>query len=310
MRKLVFLSSVLCFVGCLVLLSTSANAAGYLVNTTFEPNSAGPGTWLGDKQWGAGDPCDPNNLPDSDSNNPDPICGVLWGGGDPNMARIATADAYAGTQAGMLKRLYGETGVATRLWFGNGENNRTLTMNWFQKYKDDGVTVSNQYVGVQIGDMSVGSGWADMALAVRMRGDRYGTWDIRVNAANPTEQVLLAAYDDDTYYEFDLVLDFQAKGYTVKVKKAGAASWEGEVSGDFRNSAKINSFDYILCKVAQPDAYGYWDNITVSAECRGWLPADLNADCYIDFKDFALFANEWMDCSHPDDPNCENYLEE
>jgi len=35
-----------------------------------------------------------------------------------------------------------------------------------------------------------------------------------------------------------------------------------------------------------------------------YLPADLNKDCHVDFKDFAEFALFWLDCTDPNDPTC------
>lgn len=300
MRNIVFLSSVLCFVGCMVLLPASANADGYLVNTTFEADSAGAGTWQGDTPWGS---------------NPDPVCGIQWDGADPNMVRVVTSDAYGGSQAGKVTRLGGDFGPSALLWFGHGENTRTLTMNWFQKYDHDS-SISTNYAGVIIGDMSVGadpcsSNWDDRALAVLMRGDAYGTWDITVEATDSYQVLIAGEYAENTYYEFELVLDFQTKEYTAKARLAGSGpDWQGTVSGGFLNADQTKSFDYIQCKVSKVGASGYWDNITVSAECIGWLQGDLNTDCYVDIKDFALLANGWLECSNPDDLNCGNYLEE
>ncbi|MCD4831144.1 MAG: hypothetical protein K8R02_04965 [Anaerohalosphaeraceae bacterium] len=302
MRNIVLLS-VLCFVWGMILFSAPVNADGYLVNTTFEPNSAGSGTWQGDAPWGR-----------TDSNSLDTVSEVLWQDGEPNMVRVVTSGAYAGTQTGMIQRLpYATAGPISTLWFGHGENTRTLTVSWFQKYKWNSATYSN-YAGMIVGDMSVGAdpnsnSWDDRAVAVLMRGDAYSTWNITVEGAGPSQVLIAGEYDDDTYYEFELVLDFQTKEYTANVKKAGAGTWEGTVSGTFENPEDTKSLDYVQCKVSREGIYGYWDNITVSAECRGWLLADMNADCYVDFRDFAMFADGWMECSNPEDPNCENHLE-
>ncbi len=39
-------------------------------------------------------------------------------------------------------------------------------------------------------------------------------------------------------------------------------------------------------------------------EPEGPLQSDLYKDCYIDFKDFAVLANEWLECGNPFDPDC------
>ena len=41
--------------------------------------------------------------------------------------------------------------------------------------------------------------------------------------------------------------------------------------------------------------------------CAGqgvYLPADLSMNCYIDFADFAMFAEYWLLCNDPEDPEC------
>lgn len=38
-----------------------------------------------------------------------------------------------------------------------------------------------------------------------------------------------------------------------------------------------------------------------------YLPEDLNQDCYIDFRDFAYFAGRWLQCTEPNNPNCDPY---
>jgi hypothetical protein len=39
-------------------------------------------------------------------------------------------------------------------------------------------------------------------------------------------------------------------------------------------------------------------------ECRKQMPADLNGDCYVDFRDFAILMDDWLDCGNPFDPSC------
>jgi len=39
-------------------------------------------------------------------------------------------------------------------------------------------------------------------------------------------------------------------------------------------------------------------------ECRKQMPADLNGDCYVDFRDFAILMDDWLNCDNPFDPLC------
>jgi hypothetical protein len=36
----------------------------------------------------------------------------------------------------------------------------------------------------------------------------------------------------------------------------------------------------------------------------GYLTADLNRDCYVNFQDFAIFAGQWLQCTNPVDTGC------
>lgn len=34
------------------------------------------------------------------------------------------------------------------------------------------------------------------------------------------------------------------------------------------------------------------------------LDSDLSGDCYVSFRDLSVFAQEWLECNNPSDPNC------
>jgi len=34
------------------------------------------------------------------------------------------------------------------------------------------------------------------------------------------------------------------------------------------------------------------------------LAGDITGDCYVDFEDLKLFAEDWLKCNNPEDPNC------
>jgi len=46
---------------------------------------------------------------------------------------------------------------------------------------------------------------------------------------------------------------------------------------------------------------------TIVFQCgdRGYKRGDLDRDCKVDLYDFAIFAQDWLTCTMPDDPNCE-----
>jgi hypothetical protein len=49
---------------------------------------------------------------------------------------------------------------------------------------------------------------------------------------------------------------------------------------------------------------GFLDDVFTIFQCPGVIPGDLNGDCYVDWKDFADFAANWLECGNPFDPNC------
>ena len=59
-----------------------------------------------------------------------------------------------------------------------------------------------------------------------------------------------------------------------------------------------------------PDRYDnmIWtaDGVEVYVDtCLTIVPADLNGDCVVDFSDFAIFSQYWLDCTMPSTPDCE-----
>jgi len=46
--------------------------------------------------------------------------------------------------------------------------------------------------------------------------------------------------------------------------------------------------------------------VTVAAGCvcTTYKAGDLNHDCYVDFRDFAIFSGDWLSCIDPTDANC------
>ncbi|MFH1615000.1 MAG: DUF6259 domain-containing protein [Planctomycetota bacterium] len=44
------------------------------------------------------------------------------------------------------------------------------------------------------------------------------------------------------------------------------------------------------------------------SNCIEFDEMDFSRDCYINFQDFAIFAGDWLACTHPDNVDCENLL--
>jgi hypothetical protein len=59
-----------------------------------------------------------------------------------------------------------------------------------------------------------------------------------------------------------------------------------------------------VSKVGDPAVYDLSDNVFTIYPCGRDLPTDFNSDCYVNFKDFAVFSADWLKCGNPYDPNC------
>ena len=59
-----------------------------------------------------------------------------------------------------------------------------------------------------------------------------------------------------------------------------------------------------VSKVGNPAVYDLSDGVFTIFPCDRDLPMDFNGDCYVDFKDFAIFSADWLACGNPYDPNC------
>lgn len=53
-----------------------------------------------------------------------------------------------------------------------------------------------------------------------------------------------------------------------------------------------------------PDVSDTSDDVFTIFQCLEPIPGDLNDDCYVDFRDFAVFAGHWLECGNPFDENC------
>ncbi len=81
-------------------------------------------------------------------------------------------------------------------------------------------------------------------------------------------------------------------GWTVKGKTPYLSGGHAYLTQDGRLSSPV-----INTMIVGADA---------SSDCGAWgtLPADLNADCDVTFLDFAIFADDWLECTDPDGLGC------
>ena len=107
-------------------------------------------------------------------------------------------------------------------------------------------------------------------------------------------------------YLIEFELDFTNQQITIfgtNIGQSGTRQNGGSWSAELPDPATIaNSGAVSLCAL---DGTMIFDNIQITATCTDvWalgqgMIADLNQDCYIDFADFILLANEWARCIDP-----------
>jgi len=90
-------------------------------------------------------------------------------------------------------------------------------------------------------------------------------------------------------------------------------SGELKVQGDYVtllqgyvNAGRITSYggSSPRCPLAVTLLNGWTYVKTTGCTCTTYVQADVNRDCYVDFRDFALLSQGWLDCTNPADANC------
>lgn len=59
-----------------------------------------------------------------------------------------------------------------------------------------------------------------------------------------------------------------------------------------------------ISDTSDPSVYDTSDGLFTIFICQDPFVGDLNEDCYLDFRDFAIFAGHWLECGNPFDPAC------
>jgi hypothetical protein len=73
---------------------------------------------------------------------------------------------------------------------------------------------------------------------------------------------------------------------------------------DLINAGKITGINSPRCSLSVSFHDGYTFVKESKCICTTFPPADMNHDCYVDFHDFAFFAQGWLSCTNPIDANC------
>jgi len=60
-----------------------------------------------------------------------------------------------------------------------------------------------------------------------------------------------------------------------------------------------------ISDLSNPNIYDTSDKVFTIFQCTNPIQGDLNGDCYVDFRDFAIVAEQWLKCGNPFDPACQ-----
>jgi hypothetical protein len=74
------------------------------------------------------------------------------------------------------------------------------------------------------------------------------------------------------------------------------------------NTIPLTNSDECLIRISDLDnklVSDTSDEIFTISQCRTKLKADLNDDCYVDFLDFIILADDWLKCTNLFDPACD-----
>ncbi len=100
--------------------------------------------------------------------------------------------------------------------------------------------------------------------------------------------------DSNSLWEFEewMTEDLDIRPFNLGDSVEINLNWEGQLPYP-------NPGEYIFS--ADPNICG--------APGTVYLQQDLNYDCYVDFRDFALFSELWLGCTDPNNPACDSYWE-
>ena len=217
------------------------DAYSTVINTTFESASAGTGTWA-ISEWGDADAGSGNNDPDIASS-------IKWIN-DGFQSQVVTG-AYSGSQCGRIIGSSSTSEKFCKLDIGSGENTGTYTMTWYQKTEIQTGTSDRRYSYVLITDDNY-----DIAARIQLNP---GKGDIEIYDGTNYTKIMDAV--DNTWYEFEMTLNYQTQKFDVKARQAGSTgAWNVVTNQDFYSSAS-DSFDRVYCRARCNEIYGYWDDI-------------------------------------------------
>lgn len=98
---------------------------------------------------------------------------------------------------------------------------------------------------------------------------------------------------------------------TIEYSRDNGQSWENiDISwntGSYEWNIPLADSNQCLLRIADlqnPTLSDTSDEVFTIFQCQRQLVGDLNGDCYVNFLDFAILAENWLTCGNPFDPSC------
>ena len=241
MKKLIVL---MLTVICVVLPASAA-----MVNTTFEADSAGVGTWDTGHEWGDATTAEPGN------NDPDPASMVKWLNNTSNQQVVGDGEAYSGLACGRVTGS-GTSEKYTKLDFADGGNTGICTVTWYQRTEILTAGTDRRYSYFLIMDDS-----AKKAARIQVNP---GKGVIEIFDGSVFTTIMTAV--DNIWYEFEMTLDYSTEKFDVKARVAGSSDvWAEQTDQDFHDAGS-SSLDRVYAYGRDEAIYGYFDDIKVVPE--------------------------------------------
>lgn len=229
------------------LIAAAPAGAVVLVDTDFEADSAGAGTWTTGSNWiGQTDP----GSGDTYAQTGNGVAQVVAGVGQPE-----------GSQAGMYNSTSGIGGV--NLYYGDDTQTGIYKITHSSKIVNDPSHTSVRIPVLRFGDESTNK----YAFATRLVS--YGDGEAKVqfqhtNTSTYWNAIERSADVIDTWYDFEYIVDMPNKTVDIKVKESGASTWAATLLGvGFVYAADVSSLDQFKAYADNAGVDLYLDNLVV-----------------------------------------------
>lgn len=220
-----------------------------IINTTFEVDSAGTGTWATGTPW----------------DEPDIVTDVRWGRN--SYTTISTSNPYAGNQCGRIFRDANTPagGRYSILNFGSGENAGIVELTYYAKHATASSTAPDSGGLTKIRDDE-----SHVVTEIDLKYDYDAAGSTRkvryLNSAG--NMVNLMDFANGTWYEIEVTMNYNTKKYDLTVTNTTNSSDTASVTGADFYSSLSDSFDTIVCVETGEltSAAAYWDDISAVPE--------------------------------------------